>query len=169
MKHKTLSMALLLAVCASAHAGFVATGTDARQILAEQKQILNDVEAPTGKYSRFNEQAQNKLKAAQARIFALLEDGKTLEQLDKNEQVELLNSVEEVKAIISNNERDKLECWREKKTGSQMAITRCATVAQREEVREGARTWKAEPGICQRDGSGGPACGPPRKAGDVGF
>lgn len=161
MKGRTLTMAMLLIACSSGQAGFVASGTDARQILLEQRQILNEVEKPTGKYSRFGDQAQRRLKAAQAKIFALLDGGRTLEQLGKDEQVELLNSVEEIKAIIANNQKDRLECWREPKLGTKLKVTRCETVATRERLREEARQWKAGVGACQMGESGAAACGPP--------
>lgn len=161
MKGRALTMAMLLIACSSGHAGFVASGTDARQILLEQRQILEEVEKPTGKYSRFNDHAQRTLKAAQARIFALLDGGSTLEQLGKDEQVELLNSIEEIKAIIANNQKDKLECWRERKLGTTLKVTRCETVATRERLREEARLWKSGVGACQMGEGGGAVCGPP--------
>ena len=57
MKRKVLSAVMLLPVCASVHAGFMATGSGTRQIRIEQRRILKEVEAPTGKYFRFNDQA----------------------------------------------------------------------------------------------------------------
>ena len=161
MKGKVLMMAVLLIASLGVHAGFVATGTDARQILLEQRQILEEVEKPTGKYSRFNDREQSKLKTAQARIFELLDGGRTLDQLDKDEKVELLNSVEEIKAIIANNQKDKLECWRERKLGTSLKVTRCETVATRERLREEARLWKSGVGACQMGEGGGAECGPP--------
>ena len=161
MKGKLVAVTMLLIAWSSGQAGFVASGTDTRQILIEQRQILEEVENPTGKYSRFSDQAQHKLKAAQAKIFALLDGGRTLDQLGKDEQVELLNSVEEIKAIIANNQKDKLECWREPKLGTNLKVTRCETVATRERLREEARLWKSGVGACQMGESGAAACGPP--------
>lgn len=161
MRLKGLAVVVLLMVCASGHAGFGAAGTDTRQILVEQKRILKEVETPTGKYSRFNEQAQRRLKAAQAQIFELLEGDRALEDLDKDQQVDLLNSVEEVKAIISNNQQDKLECWREPKLGTKLRVTRCETVATRARLREEARAWKSDVSSCQMGETGAAYCGPP--------
>lgn len=161
MKGKVVAVTMLLIVCSAGHAGFVATGTDVRQILLEQKLVLEEIEKPTGKYSRFSDQAQHKLKVAQAKIFELLDGGRTLDQLDKDEKVELLNSVEEIKAIIANNQRDKLECWRERKLGTTLKVTRCETVATRERLREEARQWKSGVGACQMGEDSGAQCGPP--------
>lgn len=149
MKASILFVALL-SVSLSAYASFGAT--DVRQILAEQRGIRDQAEAPLGKYSRFSEQAQARLYRAQDVIFEILADGRALEQLDPNTQVRLMNAVEEVKAVLSENEGDKLECWRERKTGTSMKVTRCETVAQRERLREEARHWKSRGDICVQDG-----------------
>ena len=152
---------LLATVLPGVSASIPATGADARQLLAEQREIREQLERPQGRYSRFDAATQARLKARQERIFALLEPGTALEQMNPREQMELLNAVEEVKAILADNADQRLECWREKKVGSQMSVTRCATVAEREQVREGARAFKAETGVCQRGGGSGPECGPP--------
>ncbi len=83
---------LMLAAALPAGAAFTAMGTDTRQILAEQKQIRDEIDSPRGKYSRFDDRAQAKLRKAQQRIFELLDGGRTLEQLNKDEQVDLLNA-----------------------------------------------------------------------------
>lgn len=144
--------ALMLAVALPAGASFTAMGTDTRQILAEQKQIREEIDSPRGKYSRFDDRAQARLRKAQQRIFELLEGGRALEQLNKEEQVDLLNAVEEVKAVLADNRKDQLECWRESKLGSGMKVTRCETVATRERIREEARLWKGDGSICAQVG-----------------
>lgn len=161
--------ALALVTALPAGASFTAKGTDTRQILAEQRQIHDEIESPRGKYSRFNDRAQARLRNAQQRIFELLDGGRTLEQLDKQEQVELLNAVEEVKAVLANNEGDKLECWREAKLGSGMKVTRCETVAMRERLREEARMFKGDASACGRDGSGGSGCGAQIRPSQTGY
>ncbi len=162
MEARLLMSVVLFAFVASAQAGFGASGTDTRQILAEQKRILKEIESPNGKYSRFSDEAQRRLQAAQARIFDLLAAGRSLEELRKDQQMELLNSVEEVKAIISNNEQDKLECWREAKLGTKLRVTRCETVATRARLREESREWKSDTTSCQMGEAGDPFCGAPR-------
>jgi hypothetical protein len=124
------------------------TTTDTRRILAEQKDIRAESEQPLGKYSRFNDEARARLHRAQDVIFAILSEGKTLEQLRKDQQVDLLNAVEEVKAILTENEKDKLECWRERKTGTMLKVTRCETVAQRERIMREAQEWKGDTNLC---------------------
>lgn len=153
-------LGLVLSLSTTAEAAFTASAVDTRQILAEQRQIHEDIEDPSGKYSRFDERAQAGLRDAQRRIFALLEGGRSLEQMSRQEQAELLNAVEQIKAILASNEEDRLQCWREKKIGSQMKITRCATVAELRQTREDARGFKSDVGTCQMGSDGGPRCGP---------
>jgi hypothetical protein len=136
----------LLLVPLLASASF--TATDTRRILAEQKDIRAESEQPMGKYSRFNDAARTRLHRAQDTIFAILSEGKALEQLRKDQQVELMNAIEEVKAVLAENENDKLECWRERKTGTTMKVTRCETVAQRERIMKDAQAWKEKPSNC---------------------
>jgi peroxiredoxin family protein len=124
------------------------SATDTSRILAEQKDIRAESEQPQGKYSRFNDAARARLHRAQDVIFAILSEGKALEQLSKEQQVDLMNAVEEVKAVLADNEKDKLECWRERKTGTNMKVTMCETVAQREQIKRDAQAWKEKPFIC---------------------
>lgn len=145
IKSSVFCLSLLL-VPLLASASF--TTTDTRRILAEQKDIRAESEQPMGKYSRFNDTARARLHRAQDTIFAILSEDKALEQLRKDQQVELMNAIEEVKAVLAENENDKLECWRERKTGTTMKVTRCETVAQRERIMKDAQAWKEKPSIC---------------------
>jgi len=146
MNAKSLIIFPLLLVSLAASANFSATDTN--RILNEQKEIRRESEQPMGKYSRFDDQAQARLHKAQDVIFKILADGKALEQLNKEQQVDLLNAVEEVKAVIAGNEQDKLECWRERKIGTTLKVTRCETVAQRARIMEESREWKSDTSIC---------------------
>ena len=145
IKSSVFCLSLLL-VPLLASASF--TTTDTRRILAEQQDIRAESEQPMGKYSRFNDAARARLHRAQDTIFAILSEDKALEQLRKDQQVELMNAIEEVKAVLAENENDKLECWRERKTGTTMKVTRCETVAQRERIMKDAQAWKEKPSNC---------------------
>lgn len=153
-------LGLLFCVVPAVDAAFTATAADTRQIMAEQRQIREDLEESSGRYSRFDEATQMRLRGEQSRIFSLLEGGRTLEQMNPQEQAALLNSVEQVKAILADNEDDMLKCWREKKIGSQMKITRCATLSEIRQTREDARAFKSDVGTCQMGSDGGPRYGP---------
>jgi len=121
-------------------------------ILQQQREIRAQSEHSTGAYARFDPATLERMHSAQDTVFALL-DGKTsVEQLAPDRQVELFNALEQVKAILAENDRNRQKCWREHKLGTTMKITRCATLAELEQVRRDAEQWKAEPTICgQRD------------------
>lgn len=146
---RILVAALVLLLPAGALASFGTT--DARQILAEQQRIRQEAEAPRGKYSRFNKDAQARLSRAQEVIFTILDTGAVLEELAPPQQVDLMNAVEEVKAVLTENEGDRLECWRERRVGTMMPKTFCETVAKREELREQSQAWKSDTGVCIKE------------------
>lgn len=152
MGQSSVLFASFLLVPLLASASF--TGTDSRRILAEQKNIREESEQPFGKYSRFDDAARTRLHSAQDVIFAILSEGEVLEELNRDQQVDLMNAVEEVKAVLADNEKDRLECWRERKTGTTVKQTRCETVAQRERIMRDAQQWKADASMCGTDADG---------------
>jgi hypothetical protein len=46
---------------------------------------------------------------------------------------------------------DQNVCWREKKTGTNVKVTRCGTKAEMREAREGARDYLDRPNTCGAD------------------
>jgi len=137
------SLALAL-ISANAYANVGKIG----QILQQQREIREQSEIATGDYVRFGPSALDRMHAAQDRIFRLLEGVSTLEQLDPARQAELFNALEEVKAVLAENEQDKQRCWRERKTGTTLKQTRCATVAELEQIRTDAQEWKGDTSVC---------------------
>jgi len=121
-------------------------------ILQQQREIRAESEHSTGAYARFGADTLDRMHSAQDQVFRLL-DGKTsVSDLRPDEQVELFNALEQVKAILADNEKNRQKCWREHKLGTTMKVTRCATLAELEQVRRDSEQWKAEPTICgQRD------------------
>ena len=148
----TSALMLCAAFAASANVGRVG------QILQQQREIRAESERATGAYARFGHSALDKMQRAQDRIFKLLDGVDSLEQLDREQQAELFNALEEVKAVLAENDNDRQICQRERKTGSTLRHTRCATVAERARILEDARTWKGEPGLCMPV-SGTTSCG----------
>ena len=136
--------ALMLCVAFAANANIGRLG----QILQEQRQIRAESERATGAYARFDHRALDRMQHAQNRIFKLLDGVDSLEQLNRQQQAELFNSLEEVKAVLAENERDRQICRREHKTGTTLRQTRCATVAERDRIGEGAREWIGDPAVC---------------------
>lgn len=96
------------------------------------------------------------MQRAQDRIFKLLDGVDTLEQLDRGQQVELFNFLEEVKAVLVENARDRRICRRERKTGTTLGEVRCETVAEGEKIPQEARA-----GVCMPQ-AGTTSCGTQR-------
>ena len=156
-------VALLVALCVALPAA--ASADKVVQILSQQREIRSQSESSTGAYSRFDREALDRMHAAQDRIFVLLDGVSSLDQLNANEQVELFNSIEVVKAVISGNEADQQKCWREHKLGSTIPKTRCATLAEIQQIRQGAEDWKGKPSICGNMGGGLDCGGTARESG----
>lgn len=153
MKTQMLAAAAAALMLAMAP-GALAQAEKVSRILSQQKEIREASEAATGAYSRFEHDEKARLHATQDRIFTLLDGVSDVEQLREDQRVELFNALEQVKAILNANENDRQECWRERKIGTTMRETRCATVAEIRELREGARDFKGEPSICGHQASG---------------
>lgn len=124
------------------------------QILQQQREIRDESERSTGAYARFGGDALGRMHTAQDRIFKLLDGVSAVEQLNRVQQAELFNALEEVKAVITENESSKQQCWREHKLGTTLKQTRCATVAERQQIMREAQTWKGDPSICGQRAAG---------------
>lgn len=125
------------------------------QILEQQRYIQEQTEKSTGDYARFNPEARQRIESAQTQIFDLLDGVTSVDQLPGSEQAELFNALEEVKAVLTENEDDRQECWREHKVGTNMKETRCATVAELRAVQQDTRGYLDRATRCSGDcGSG---------------
>ncbi|MBU8977349.1 hypothetical protein JI752_014450 [Lysobacter sp. MMG2] len=151
MKPMTTWMTVaLLALAGAAHAN----ADKVAMILQQQREIRAESEHSTGAYARFDAGTLDRMHQAQDRVFRLLDGKSSVDQLRPSEQVEVFNALEEVKAILADNERNKQKCWREHKLGTTMKITRCATLAELEQVRRDSEQWKADPSVCGQSSSG---------------
>ncbi|TQD41013.1 hypothetical protein [Marilutibacter aestuarii] len=119
----------------------LASANKVGQILEQQREIREQTEGSTGDYARFEPRALARIEAAQDQIFSLLDGVSAVEQLHPDQQAELFNALEEVKAVLADNEDDRQHCWRERKLGTTMKETRCATVAEMRAVQEDTRNY----------------------------
>ena len=56
----------------------------------------------------------------------------SLDELNEIQKTDVSNSLDEVKAILLANEGNRLICYRERKTGTNLLTKRCETYADRE-------------------------------------
>lgn len=128
-------------------------------ILEQQRDIRENLEKSDGAYARFQPVARERLSDAQDQVFALLAGVSSIEQLHPEQRKDLFNALEEIKAVIAANEDDRQDCRRTAKLGTHMRITRCATVAERRQLRQGAQDWQGEADICALVSAGAAGCG----------
>jgi hypothetical protein len=151
MKPRTWFVFLVLAVVSVTA---IANVNKIGQILEQQREIREASEASTGAYARFDRAELKRMHGAQDRVFQLLDGVSDIGQLNDDRQVELFNALEEVKTVITENEDSRQVCWRERKLGTTLRHTRCATVAEIKEIREGGRDWHGSPSVCGNSGEG---------------
>jgi hypothetical protein len=130
-----LALALGVSLALSAGAAFAQAPEQPQtvsEILQFQHALRGKLDQPNGEYSRFDEGQIARMKHAQDNVFRMLSDVKSLDDLSENQKIEVSNSLDEVKAILLANEGNRLICYRERKTGTNLLTKRCETYADRE-------------------------------------
>jgi hypothetical protein len=123
---------VLLASLAGASMADDLPATTVPQILQMQHALRAKLDQPTGEYSRFDATAISEMKAAQDRVFHMLDGVTSLDQLNEGQKVELSNALDEIKAKLLANDGDRVICHIERKTGTHLSERRCESVASRE-------------------------------------
>ena len=147
MRFARTGLLLLLAICS--FAVMARKPVDLTRIVEQQRSIATQVASPetTGLESR----QIDAIRTAQVDVFAAIGDRRELSELNADEQVRLRNALETIDAEMKGTpfaERNREKCWRERKLGSTMKVTRCATQAELDQLREGARDWYEKADIC---------------------
>jgi hypothetical protein len=141
-----LALALGVSLALSAGAAFAQAPEQPQtvsEILQFQHALRDKIDKPNGEYSRFDEGQIARMKTAQDNVFRMLSDVKSLDELSENQKIEVSNSLDEVKAILLANEGNRLICYRERKTGTNLLTKRCETYADREaHARESERAMR---------------------------
>lgn len=117
----------------------VVVETSAEKILGQQTRILEEVTAKQGRYRDLDSRSLDRLKREQVTVFSLLEGKTSSNELNREDQLKLFNSLEAISAIVNQDEDERMVCRRARRTGSNMSETVCKTVAQRREEQEKAR------------------------------
>jgi hypothetical protein len=152
MKRISMSSLLGLTLALAAYAGNQASLTD---ILEQQRELETQIAA--GELQGLTPRQINNIRRAQKEVFASTEGKTTLDELDINQKVRLENALERINAEVkggrvAGEEQD--VCWRERKSGSKLKVTRCGTQAERDQARQGAREWMEKPKVCAPPGCG---------------
>jgi sulfur relay (sulfurtransferase) DsrF/TusC family protein len=125
------------------------------EILKLQHGIRERLESPHGEYTRFSDADIAKMERAQDKVFLMLDGVKSLDELKDNEKTDLSNALDEVKATLLANEKNRLICHRERKTGTNLTSLHCETVGEREANAHDAQEQMRELGPNMQHISGG--------------
>ena len=141
---KSLFASLLLAVAFTASAN-VQESAQSTRAEAQVDKIASDVAkyiaeidraielAKEGGYGKLQRGSEERLANARARIGALLRDVADPRELPADKRIELFNAHETIASIIQHQDKNRVVCTRERKTGSRLGTTECLTVGEREE------------------------------------
>jgi hypothetical protein len=142
-KRNTLATALLLAVAFAAPAfaqdsAQAAADAQVDKIATNVAKYIAEIDraialAKTGGYGKLQRGSEARLVAARETIGALLKDVSDPHELSDDKRLALFNAHETIASILKHQDKSRVVCTREKKTGSRLGTTECLTVGEREE------------------------------------
>ena len=109
-------------------------------IVSQQNQIRDAVLAGDARYKDVPQETRNELLQRQQRLLQMIGDRHDPSQLSKAERLEAFNTLEWIEAAVNNESDKRMECSRERRTGSMRTVTVCKTQRQMAEERERARS-----------------------------
>ena len=136
-----------------------ASQTRVGMILEQQQGIRDQMDRSNGTYARLDRAAKERIREQQDELFVLLDGVVSIDELAPPKQVAVFNALEVIKRVITDNRESHQQCWRERRTGSSLPMTRCATVGERERLMNDAQAWKSDVGACIPQGAGTVSCG----------
>ena len=89
--------------------------------------------AKEGQYGKLQRGSEARLTEARQVIGNLLQNVSDPRELKPEQRIALFNAHEEINAIINKQDKGRVVCTRERKTGSRLSTTECLTVGEREE------------------------------------
>lgn len=130
--------------------------TEAQAYLAKIDHTLEL--AASGEYGNLKRGSATKLQVERDRIAGILAIRSTVADLSPDEALIVQNAEDGITAILRSQEKDRMVCTREAKTGTRFATTECMTVAQREARASSAAesTGKIQREICIPGQEGNP-------------
>jgi hypothetical protein len=89
--------------------------------------------AKAGGYGRLERGSEARLAESRQVIGDLLKDVRDPRELPPDQRIALFNAHQTIESILNKQDKDRVVCTRERKTGSRVGVTECLTVAEREE------------------------------------
>ncbi|MBX3713638.1 MAG: hypothetical protein KF800_16890 [Lysobacter sp.] len=153
---KKLLLAAVLGCALTSALAWANPRVDLKVLLDQQNSITRQIEeSPDG--MGIDSQQLDRLRWAQRTVADIAVKKSTLDRLSPADQIRLRNALGEIYAIlkgtrVAQEQRD--VCWRERRIGSQIQSTRCATFEELLLAREGTRAWMEDPPVCASKGNG---------------
>lgn len=89
--------------------------------------------AKEGGYGHLERGSEAKLAAAREEIGRILNGVSDPHQLPADQRIALFNAHQTIESVINKQDKNRVVCTRERKTGSRLGTTECLTVGEREE------------------------------------
>lgn len=142
-----MSRSLLLAVLLSAVVVPFANADDVLELQASPAEIRSSqdalkgaIERKEGDFAGLSDEDRRRILDKQAAVYALIEGKQSTAELGEEDKRLLVNALEEVKALVTRAEDERLICQRVRVIGSNRPENKCMTVRQRREMRERLQT-----------------------------
>jgi hypothetical protein len=150
MKKHTVLLASLLALSCAAFSATAApnvvedTNTQARadaqvdKISGDLAKYIGEIDraiamAKQGGYGKLPRGSEARLAAARKEIGDLLQGVSDPRDLQPDKRIALFNATQVIQTTLNQQDKSRVVCTRESKTGSRVGVTECLTVAEREE------------------------------------
>lgn len=115
---------------AAADEGFVSKKRLQPEQFPQLVELLRVEMSPGGRFEFVEDRERDSVEAELARMGELLAGRRSLDELQENEKVALINAQEAVNAILTRRDRDRLICQRRAVVGSHMKQTVCETYGE---------------------------------------
>lgn len=148
IRMKWAAAALAVSIAASAWATPPEQPDRLAEIVEQQRELQQDLDG----IEELTPRQRNMIRKAQTQVFALTEGKSRLDDLSINDKVKLDNALERINAELVNTRAaraDQDQCQRERRAGSRLAKTTCATAGERQQMRENARGYLERPRVCE--------------------
>ena len=103
-----------------------------QSILHTQHALRDRIDQRGGEYSRYSDAALDTIRKEQDRVFAILGNKSSLDQLNYGEKMDLSNALDAIKATLADNADSRLICHPERQTGSNLIKRVCLTAGERQ-------------------------------------
>jgi hypothetical protein len=158
---------MAIVLCAFVGAATAKAAVDARKIQPDQFDqlvaLLEEEMASGGRYEYATERERDEVRRALATMARHLDGVDSIEQLDEDTRVAVMNAQERANAILTRRDSDRLVCDRRRSIGTHRRETHCETYGERMARIQGthkiAKRWLEIPCASATAGEGGGAAG----------